>query len=249
MVPPNTHEREFTMGFLGSVGRALGGVIKQVAPQILKAVAPAASKLLGGIAKDVFTKGAGFIGNALKALPLPGPLKALGEKLLGKGLEKLTQFAQGGIDKLISKLSDMVMKRLAPGTGTSVAPTPMTSTDRQTAIQNNNPAAPSAPATGSNAAPATGSNAAPATGSPTGGSGVSGSGLNNPSTPAGASGTPDSMPKFEGDPTSISAQNAHNEKMFKYQQAMSIMQQFWQQMSTIQKSNDDTKKAIAQNFR
>lgn len=232
------------MGFLGSIGKAIGGAIRQVAPSIIKAVAPAATKLLGGIAKDVFTKGAGFIGNALKALPLASPITSLAQKLLGQGLQKLTQFAQGGLDKLLAKLSDMVMKRLAPGSGTQVAPSPMNSPDRQDAIQNNNPAtgSTSAPATGGSSGTGSSSNAAS-------GSGVSGSGLNNPSTPSGAAGTPDSMPKFEGDPTSISAQNAHNEKMFKYQQAMSIMQQFWQQMSTIQKSNDDTKKGIAQNFR
>lgn len=220
------------MGFIGSIGKALGGVIKQVAPAIIKAVAPAASKLLGGIAGDIFQKGAGFLKNALSALPLPGPLKAIGEKLLGKGLEKLTQFAQGGIDKLLQKLGDMVMKRLAPGVGDIALPG-MNTPERQAAIANNNPAASTGAATGAATA-----------GGTTGAGSVS-----NPSAPSGASGTPDSMPKFEGDPTSIKDQQAHNEKMFKYQQAMSMMQQFWTQMSTIQKSNDDTKKAIAQNFR
>jgi len=243
MVPPNTHEREFTMGFLGSVGRALGGVIKQVAPSIIKAVAPAASKLLGGIAKDVFTKGAGFIGNALKALPLASPLTSLAQKLLGQGLQKLTQFAQGGLDKLLAKLSDMVMKRLAPGSGTQVAPPPMNSPDRQDAIQNNNPAtgSSSAPATGGSSGTGSSSNAAS-------GSGVSGSGVSNPSGPSGASGAPDTMPEFTGNPESFKDQQAHNKKMFAYQQAMSMMQQYWQSLSQVQKSNDEVKKGIARNY-
>lgn len=219
-------------GALGSIGKALGGVIKTVAPAILKAVAPAASGLLKKITGDLFSKGAGFLKNALSALPLPGPLKALGEKLLGKGLEKLTQFAEGGIDKLIAKLGDMVMKRVAPGVPGEVALPGMNTAERQAGIANNSPT------TGSS------------TGAASGTGGTSGtSGVNNPSGPAGAGGAPDTMPEFSGDPSSIKDQAAHQKKMFAYQQAMSTMQQFWTQLSNIQKGNDDVKKGIAQNYR
>ena len=50
-------------GALKSIGGAIGGVIKQVAPSIIKAIAPAASKLLGGIAGDIFqTRQLGALG-------------------------------------------------------------------------------------------------------------------------------------------------------------------------------------------
>ena len=217
-------------GALKSIGGALGGVIKQVAPSIITAIAPAASKLLGGIAGDIFQKGAGFIKNALSALPLPGPLKAIGEKLLGTGVEKLTQFAQGGIDKLIQSLGDMITKRFAPGAG-NIAPDPMNSPARQAAIANNNPAA-----AASSSSAATGTSSSAATGS---------------SSPAGASSSSNLPPKpLTGEEAKdVGKQNEYNQKMFDYQQAMSTMNKFWEMMSTVQKSHDSTKGQLISNLR
>ncbi len=224
-------------GAIGSIGKALGGVIKTVAPSILKAVAPAASGLLKKIAGDLFSKGAGFLKNALSALPLPGPLKSLAEKLLGSGLEKLKQFAGGGIDKLIQSLGDKIMKRLAPGVGNIALPG-MNSQARQDGIAKNSPGAPGG-STGSTSAPAsgTGSTSAPATGSSSGASGASG-GANLPPKPLSGE-----------DAKDVGKQNAYNEQMFNYQQAMSNMNKFWEMMSTVQKSHDQTRGSMIQNLR
>jgi hypothetical protein len=217
-------------GAIGSIGKAIGGVVKQVAPSIIKAVAPAATSLLSKITDGFVNKGADFLKGALSKLPLPSPLKSLADKLIGKGADMLKNLGGGLIEKGIQKLTELVTSRLAPGAGQVALPGTSTA-ERQAGITN--------PANN----PATGSQTNAASG--TGGSG----GISNPSAPSGASGTPDTMPKFEGDPASIKDQNAHNEKMFKYQQAMSMMQQFWSQMSNIQKGNDDVKKQIAGNFR
>ena len=223
---------------LSGIGKAVGGIIGQVAPSILKAVAPAASGLLKKLTDGFVNTGANFLKNALSALPLPSPLKALGEKLLGKGAEMLKQFAGGGIDKLIQSFGDMIMKRLAPGAGT-IAPDPLNSQARQDAIANNNPGVPGS--TGSNSAPSTGgttgSNSAPATGSSSGATGSSGS-TNLPPKPLSGE-----------DAKDVSKQNAYNEQMFNYQQAMSNMNKFWEMMSTVQKSHDQTRGSMIANLR
>ncbi len=223
-------------GAIKSIGGALGGIIKQVAPSILKAIAGPASKLLGGIVGDLFQKGAGFIKNALAASPLPGPVKALGEKLLGAGLEKLTQFAQGGIDKLIQSLGDMVMKRFAPGVG-SVALPGLNSSDRQAAIAANNPAngAPSQVRAQQQAGVNT-TTSSPATGN---------------TRPSGTSGNANMPPvPLKGDDAkNVDKQNEFNSAMFDYQQAMSNMNKYWEMMSTVQKSHDSTKAQLIGNLR
>lgn len=217
-------------GAISNIGKAIGGVVKQVAPSIIKAVAPAATSLLKGITDGFVNKGADFLKTAMSALPLPNALKSLGDKLIGKGADMLKNLGGGLIEKGLAKLTELVTNRLAPGAG-NVALPGIATAERQAGISN--PA--NSPSTSASSSAATGTGAE--------------SGVSNPSTPSGASGTPDTMPKFEGDPASIKDQNAHNEKMFKYQQAMSIMQQFWSQLSNIQKGNDDVKKQIAQNYR
>ena len=218
---------------LKSIGGAIGGIVKTVAPAILQAVAGPASSLLKGVVGDLFSKGAGFIKNAISALPLPGPLQGLAQKLLGSGLEKLQQFASGGIDKLIQSLGDLVMKRLAPGAGDLALPG-MNTQARQDGIQNNSPtssSSSSSPATG------TGSTSSPATGSSTG------------TTGAGESSNLPPKPLTGDDAKDVGKQNEYNQKMFDYQQAMSNMNKFWEMMSTVQKSHDSTKSAMIQNLR
>lgn len=216
-------------GALKSIGGAIGGVIKQVAPSILKAVAPAATGLLKKLTDGFVNTGAGFLKNALSALPLPSPLKALGEKLLGKGADMLKQFAGGGIDKLIQSFGDMIMKRFAPGAGNLALPG-TASPERQAGINNNPP-----PAPGSSSG--TGSSSSAATGSSSGASGASG-GANLPPKPLSGE-----------DAKDVSKQNAYNEQMFNYQQAMSNMNKFWEMMSTVQKSHDQTRSSMIQNLR
>ena len=221
------------MGFLGGIGKAIGGFVKQVAPQILQAVAPAASKLLGGIAGDIFQKGASFISKGLSALPLPSPLKALAEKLLGKGAAKLTDLAQGGIDKLLQKLTDAITTRFAPGVG-NVAVPGIATPARQDAIAANTPASSSSAAaatasTGSSSAAATTSSSAPS------------ASVSGPSTP------PD--PKNYGD---LQDQN-NMQRLLKDQQAyqtnFSAMQNYWSMISNIMKANFQTLQGMAQNLR
>lgn len=216
---------------MGGIGKIAGGIIKQVAPAVIKAVAPAATSILSKITDGFVSKGADFLKGALSKLPLPSPLQGLAEKLIGKGADMLKQLGGGLIEKGLSKLTELVTNRLAPGAG-NVAVPGMATPERQAAIANNSPA------TGSSSAAATGST-----------SGTSSAGITNPSGPAQASGFPDTMPQFTGNPESYADQQAHNKKMFAYQQAMSMMQQFWTQMSNIQKGNDDVKKGIAQNYR
>ena len=217
---------------MGGIGKIAGGIIKQVAPSIIKAVAPAATSILSKITDGFVSKGADFLKGALSKLPLPSPLQGLAEKLIGKGADALKSLGNGLIEKGLAKLTELVTNRLAPGAGNVALPSAVTDAGRQAAIAANSP---SAPSTGSSAAAATGS--------------TQSAGITNPSGPAQASGFPDTMPQFTGNPESYADQQAHNKKMFAYQQAMSMMQQFWTQMSNIQKGNDDVKKGIAQNYR
>lgn len=220
---------------MGGIGKIAGGFIKQVAPSILKAVAPAATKLLGKITDGFISKGADFLKTTLGKLPLPSPLKSLLGSLIGKGADKLKELGGGLIEKGLAKITELVTNRFAPGAG-NVAVPGMATPERQAAIAANNPAAAS-----SSAAATTGSSSAAAT--------PSASGVSNPGGTSGASGMSDTMPQFTGNPESFADQQAHNKKMFAYQQGMSMMQQFWTQLSNIQKGNDDVKKGIAQNYR
>lgn len=235
------------MSLLSGLGKALGGFVRQVAPQVLQAIAPAATSLLGNIAKDVFSKGAGFIGNALKTLNLPSPLAKLATSLLGKGAEALTKFAQGGIEKLISKIADSLMKRFGlPGVDGSVTPPTMTDPGRTTAITNNNPTAPS---TGSSASPATGSTPAPATssssGAATGATGASGGwGYTNEKNGSGA--PPDPRSYDMKDPNQAAQ---FQQQMMQYQQAMNNINMYFTMVSNVMKAQSDTATATARNIR
>lgn len=81
--------------------------------------------------------------------------------------------------------------------------------------------------------PATASSSAAATGA---GSGA----------PSNASDLP---PAFPSNPNDIGAMNKFNADMQAYQQRLSAMQNYWQMMSNILKSNSDTHKALIANLR
>lgn len=223
------------MGFLGSIGKALGGVIKQVAPSIIKAVAPAATKLLQGVVGDLFTKG----GAALTKLAgnLPGPLGGLAQGLLGKFLPKLQDMAQGGIEKLISKLADSITSRLAPGAGTVSLPG-IADAARQAAIAAN-------------------SVSSAATAAPTASTSSAASGLPTTSTSsgyAGSAGTSSSGRTVAPDPASydmksVEGQAKFNKDMTEFQQALQNMQMYWQMISNMVKSQGDTQRSLVGNLR
>ena len=215
-----------------SLGGAIGGVIKQVAPQILKAVAPAATSILSKITDGFVSKGADFLKTALNKLPLPSPLKGLADKLIGKGADMLKQLGGGLIEKGLNKLTELVTNRLIPGAGNVGVPGIATDA-RQTQIQQNTPA------TGSSGSAATGSASAP--------SGTTGA----PAPSATTSGAPTSPPdpKNYGD---LQDQN-NMQKLLKDQQAyqtnFSAMQNYWSMISNIMKANFDTLKGMSQNLR
>lgn len=223
------------MGLLSALKNIGSSIIKNVIPAAVKAIAPAASGLLKGVVGDLFQKGAGFIGNALKALPLPNAIKALGEKLLGKGVEKLTQLAGGGIDALVKKLSDMVLKRFAPEAGNVAPPSISTSPERQTQIGTNNPA----PSTGSTGG--TGSNTGAATG-----------GAQAPAGKAdgsqfGWSGGPPSPQGRNMEDPNVAAQ--FQREMMAYQNAMNNMKLMMETLSNAFKTQNEISSTISRNIR
>ena len=216
-------------GALKSIGGAIGGVIKQVAPSILKAVAPAASGILKGIVGDAFQAGGSFL-NKL-AGNLPGPLGGLAQKLLGAALPKLQALATGGLEKGLQKLMDMVTQRFLPGIGNVGVPG-LNDPGRQAAITANSPS--------------TGSTGSAATGGTTGGV-TSGSVAPSATTSGAPTSPPD--PKNYGD---LQDQN-NMQKLLKDQQAyqtnFSAMQNYWSMISNIMKANFDTLKGMSQNLR
>ena len=218
-------------GALKSIGGAIGGIIKTVAPAILKAVAPAASGILKGIVGDAFQAGGSFL-NKL-AGNLPGPFAGLAQKLLGSALPKLQQLAEGGLEKGLTKLMDMVTQRFLPGLG-NIAPPSITDAGRQAAIVANSPSAATASTSHAATAPAAG--------------GVTSGSVAPSATTSGAPTSPPD-PKNYGD---LQDQN-NMQKLLKDQQAyqtnFSAMQNYWSMISNIMKANFDTLKGMSQNLR
>jgi hypothetical protein len=216
------------MSFLSSIGKSLGGLIKQVAPMAIKAIAGPASSLLKGVVGDLFTKG----GAALTKLAgrLPGPFAGLAQKLLGAALPKLQSLANGGIDSLIQKLASSITERFAPGAGnvtTGALP------GRAAEIVANNPvAAATSAATAATSAAATGT--------------TSGVNSSNPA-PAGSDLPP--SPLTGKDAEDIGKQNDFNAKMQSYQARLSAMNKYWEMISNIYKAHDQTKSALVSNLR
>lgn len=224
-------------GALKSIGGAIGGVIKQVAPAILKAVAPAASGILKGIVGDAFQAGGSFL-NKL-AGNLPGPLAGLAQKLLGSALPKLQQWAQGGIEKGLTKLMDMVTQRFLPGVG-NVALPGLADPARTGAMTANSPsAAPSAPSTGSSSAAAT-------AGGTSGSANTAGGGSGGVSGSSSAPNTPPDMPTNWEDRAQV---EKYQRGMQAFQAAMQGMQAYFTMMSNIIKSQGDTAKQVIGNLR
>lgn len=106
------------MGFIGSIGKALGGVIKTVAPMVLKAVAPAVTKTLQQLTSGFIDGGA----NALKGLVsgLPSPIASLLNKGIDWGSDKLKGLAGKALEDMINKLAGQ--PRAVPGAPAGTAP-------------------------------------------------------------------------------------------------------------------------------
>lgn len=198
------------MGLLSGVGRALGGVMRTLAPTVIKALAPGATQLLKGIVGDGFGAASKLLNNL--ASNLPSPLRSLAKSLLASVMPKLQGMAESGIEKAIGQLAGAATERFAPGAGNVTLP-PLE--NRAAAMAAANPQA----ATGD-------TNPMPNLG-------------NGPNLP----------PAFPSNPNDIGAMNKFNADMQAYQQRLSAMQNYWQMMSNILKSNSDTQRAMVANLR
>ena len=89
------------MGFLGGIGKALGGVIKQVAPTILRAVAPSVKEGLMKITDGFISGGANALKGVVSGFPGIGGLLAKG---IDWGADKLQGLVGKGFDQLLQKL-------------------------------------------------------------------------------------------------------------------------------------------------
>lgn len=198
------------MGLLSGVGRALGGVVRTLAPTVIKALAPGATQLLKGIVGDGFGAANKLLNNL--ASNLPSPLRSLAKSLLASVMPKLQGMAESGIEKLIGQLAGAATERFAPGVGNVTLP-PLE--NRAAAMAAANPQAATA---STSEMPNLG---------------------NGPNLP----------PSFPSNPNDIGAMNKFNADMQAYQQRLSAMQNYWQMMSNILKSNSDTQRAMVANLR
>lgn len=192
----------------------LSGILKSVtskiAPILIKAVAPEASKLLKKVVGDVFAAGSKILNDVTSKLP--SPLRSLAKNLLSSFLPKLEDKSEAGIEKLINSLAKQATERFATGVGNITLP----------ALQNRTSAM--STETSSLSSAATGAS-------------------------SGSSSASDLPPKFPSNPNDIGAMNKFNADMQAYQQRLSAMQNYWQMMSNILKSNSDTQKAMIANLR
>ena len=210
---------------LSNIGSAIGGAIKAVAPQILQAVAPAATKLLTGITDGFVSSGANFLKGAVDSI-LPSPLAKIADSLIGKGADALKSLGGGLIEKGLGKLMEMVTGRSIPGVGNINVPG-LTTPERQAAIAGNQ----TPPATGSSGSAATtGTNSAGSSGS-----------ASSPNLP------PD--PKNYGD----LKDNANLQQLMTdrqaYQDARQMMMDTMKFNSDLSKAASDTLNAIARNVK
>jgi hypothetical protein len=211
-----------------NIGGIFKSVVKNVLPSVIQAVAPAATSLLKGITGDLFTKGAGFLGKL--ASNLPGPFAGLAQKLLGSALPKLQEMAGGAIEKLIGKLATSITERFAPGAGNLTLPG---ADVRAPTMAANDPIAASNTGAAQGApSPVAASNTGAATPNP---------------GPAGSDLPP--APLTGKDAEDIGKQNEFNAKMQSYQARLSAMNRYWEMMSNIYKTHDQTARAIGANFR
>jgi hypothetical protein len=221
------------MSLFSGIARSIGSFIKPLAQTALRAIAPAATSMLSNVVGDLFSAGKGALNTFMSALPLPSPLKDLASRLLGRGMDAVQNLAQGSLEKWLNSVVD----RLAPRTtADGVTVTPDTLPNRTDSITTNTPSVggntPAAGGTAVSQNPATGAGGA---GGVEGGNfGWSGS-APNPSS-YGDMSKPENANKFQSD-------------MFKYQQAMNNLNNFWQMMSNAMKASMDTQKSIIGNLR
>jgi hypothetical protein len=227
------------MAFLGKIG----SFIKPLATNFIKAVAPKAAEALkgiaGGVIKDLFSKGAGALKGLVSQIPFVGPLAGgLVDKLAPKLSELAQRLAGTGIDKLLSMITGANTTRPAPGVpGGTITPPTINNPTRTEAAANNTPS------TSTNAS--------------TGAGGTNGtSGFDNGAGLGGVQGNTSN--KWDGgsmpNPDKYNMENPKEAAQFqrdmaKYQQAMNNISLYWQTLSNVLKSQNDTAQAIGRNVR
>lgn len=220
------------MGF--NIGGIFKSIVKTVAPAVISAIQGPATSLLKGVVGDLFTKGASALSNV--AGNLPGPFGKLAQNLIGSALPKLTEMAQGGIEKLIQKLADAATSRFAPGVGNVTLPS-TAAPERATQLATNNPSA-STSSSAATSAPAANPTTSTSSNAATSGASVAGTGSDVPPAP------------LKGDDAkSIEKQNQFNADMQDYQARLSAMNRYWEMMSNVYKTHDQTARALLGNLR
>ncbi len=102
------------MGFIniGNVFKGITSSLGNIAKTALSAVAPKVTDMLKGVVGDLFSQGTKALQGVVGNLPLIGPLAS---KLLGMGGDKLSQLAQGGLEKLVQSLVEKITGRPVAG--------------------------------------------------------------------------------------------------------------------------------------
>jgi hypothetical protein len=230
------------MAFVGK----LTSFIKPLATNFIKAVAPKAAEALkgiaGGVIKDLFSKGAGALKGLVSQIPFVGPLAGgLVDKLAPKLSELAQRLAGTGIDKLLSMITGANTTRPAPGVPGGQVTTPTI----------NDPVRTNTAAANTPAVPSSSSNAS------TGAGGTNGTnGFDNGAGLGGVQGNTSN--KWDGgsmpNPEKYNMENPKEAAQFqrdmaKYQQTMNNISLYWQTLSTVLKSQNDTASAISRNIR
>lgn len=215
------------MGFnLGSIGSMIGGAIKQIAPAVLRAVAPAVSEGLKKITDGFVSGGA----NALKSMTaaLPGPLGTLLNKGIDWGADKLKGLAGSAFDQLLQKLMGTPTQIPGAPAGTTGALPPM-ATPARAEITAAATAAANAGIAQAQASLPNGGVAAPSSGGTTADKAIAMLGtLTEPALP-GKDATEQELAKFQRD-------------LGKYNRLVELM-------SKVISSDNDVKKSVLQNIR
>lgn len=203
----------------------MGSIIKPLSQSEIRSVGGPAATMLKGITDGFVSKGAEYLKGVLNASSLPGPFKAMGDKLIGRGADYLRELGGGIIDRGLAKLMDMVTKRQVDGIGDLNVPG-LGTASRQAALQNNSPV----PLVGTSRSAATGGTNAP----------------------RGAAGTAkiDRAPNPDDyDMSSVKGQAKFNADMLSFQMSLTNMQNYYKAQSDIHAGQKEVQSKMSGNLR
>lgn len=227
MVTSISHHRSLDPVFQARINRTIDKEVKK------------AVELFSVVVADKFEQAVHDLQRALNRSNLGDPVRSLARELLNRTDDFA---ADGDMERLLAKVLKSILKVNVDGVGDVSLPA-INSGRRQESISRNDPYyEPFDKVTSPSRHDRT---------DRTDRTNKKGDHKSDSSASTGASDGPDRPPApLEGkDAQSIDKQNKFNADMFAYQQRLSAMQLYWQMMSTIQKSADDTKRALIQNLR